>query len=163
MKIRIVHDIPLSPTIVVIFVYLIDERWCRSKIFQFHRQNVVSHSQDHRLPDQSPWVKIVITFLWLTTFISWIHQDAKLEDKLVVAMETRTSPSTNHIKRRRRRRRRREPGFTVANPDSTPGRKSPPIRARGADATSWARSRSGWRLLLPAQTGSDDIHSQRRS
>ena len=87
IELDIVHDIPLSPTNVVIFIYLIDERWCRSEIFQFHRQNVVSHSQDHRLPDQSPWVKIV-TVLWLITSRSPIRLDAKPKNTSVVAIRT---------------------------------------------------------------------------
>ena len=150
MKIRIVHDIPLSPTIVVIFVYLIDERWCRSEIFQFHRQNVVSHSQDHRLPDQSPWVKIV-TFLWLITSRSPIRQDAKPENTSVVAIRHKTNARIESYFREM-------PEIVVDRGESLlPSSKSSSEGGGGGGGENARRRRESW-----FDVGSKDFHQSER-
>ena len=74
-----------------------------------------------------------------------------------------SSPTIQFELRRRRRRRRRR---KHASPSWIGIRRRkigfPPIRARGTDATSWARLRSGGRLPLPAKTGSNPMRVPQR-
>ena len=124
----------------------------------------------------------VITFLSVTTpihllsrrktrrRISRCHGDAKQAResipisekcwKLESTAENLSSFIQIEFRRRRRRRERALPSWIMIRRRK---QRFPPIRVRGADATPWARSRSGGRLLLPAQTGSNPMPVPQRS